>query len=344
MGGLKKNIFWIGLAVVVVGALGFWAVTVLAKQGATSRLAADYEQSLKQLEEYTSKDKKVLKTPADIKAMEQRTAALTDMESRIQELLAGKKDAAGKYVTTGMNLNTDPGRFNPKPDKTDVAKFRQWIDEKYKSLCNVGTMICRISSSREHGQSELADIKPENIETVIKQFLISQEIHRILSSVKVRVQSVETDTETRIDKIREDDRGVQFLDRIEFLTENEMQAKRMRSGSSGTTGMQGQQAAPQEPYQKQLFELEFVAHYSVVPEVIRRLTATREFFLVVTRMDIRRQSQLFGKDVRSSFGPKRAVALTGEERMLKNTRDNEAPVVVVLECQALEFDFKTEAK
>jgi hypothetical protein len=62
-------------------------------------------------------------------------------------------------------------------------------------------------------------------------------------------------------------------------------------------------------------------------------------------MDIRRQSQLFGKDIRTGFGgPKRSVALTGEERMLKNTRDNEAPVVVVLECQVLEFDFKTEAK
>jgi hypothetical protein len=297
------------------------------------------------LEEYTSKDKKVLKTPADIKAIEQRTAALTEMEARIQELLAGKKDASGKYVTTGMNLNTDPSRFTPRPDKTDVAKFRQWIDEKYKSLCNAGTMVCRITLPKEHGQSELADIKPENIETVIKQFLISQEVHRILSTVKVRVQSVETDSETRDEKIREDDRGVQFFDRIEFLAENEMQAKRIKGGGGGTAGMQNQQTASREPYQKQLFELEFVAHYSVVPEVIRRLIATREFYFVVTRMDIRRQSQLFGKDVRSNFGgPKRSVALTGEERMLKNTRDNEAPVVVVLECQALEFDFKTDAK
>ena len=344
MGGLKKNIFWIGLGVVVVGALGFWAVTVLAKQGSTSRLAADYEQSLKQLEEYTSKDKKTLRTPADIKAVEQRLTVLTDMEARIQELLAGKKDAAGKYVTTGVNLNTDPSRFTPRPDKTDVAKFRQWIDEKYKSQCNQGTMICRIPTPKEHGESELAEIKPENIETVIKQFLISQEIHRILATVKVRVQSVETDSETRDEKVREDDRGVQFLDRIEFLTENEMQAKRTRGNTGGTTGVQMQQTASQEPYQKQLFELEFVAHYSVVPEVIKKLIGTREFYMAVTRMDIRRQPQTFGRDVRSTFGPKRVVALTGEERMLKNTRDNEAPVVVILECQALEFEFKAEAK
>jgi hypothetical protein len=155
---------------------------------------------------------------------------------------------------------------------------------------------------------------------------------------------VETDTETRVDKIREDDRGVQFLDRIEFLTENEMQARRMRGGSGGTPGAQNQQTVSQEPYQKQLFELEFVAHYSVVPEVIRKLVATREFYMVVTRMDIRRQSQLFGKDTHAGFGSKRTVALTGEEKMLQNTRDNEAPVIVVLECQVLEFDFKTEAK
>jgi hypothetical protein len=346
---LKKNIFWIVLGVAVLGAAGFWAVAVLAKQGSVKQLRTEYESRVKDLEDAIRKAGNI-RTRADIDAIGSQRQMLLDTETRVRELLEGRRDPSGVYLSRGVNVNTDPSRFNPRPNLEDVARFRQWIDVKYVELCNMareaGT-VCRIRGQNQrealkaHGRTPLDDITAENINQVLEQFVISQEVHKILSSVKVKVQGIEKDEETQEDRIREDTRGVQFIDRIEFLTDTEIQ---VRKGAMGTQAAAATQAAAQEPYKKQTLKIEFVAHYSVVPEVIRRLIASREFFLVITCMDIYRHPQMFGRESAGGLPTPERTAAVGEALLLQNTRDNEAPVVVKLECEVLTFQFKEEGK
>jgi len=207
-------------------------------------------------------------------------------------------------------------------------------------------MTCRIENPKAHGRVPLDEIRPENVESILRQIVISREVHRILSTTKVSVQAIDVDKKTSDERIIQDLRGVQHLDRIEFMTAAEMLTRRARHPGAALGTTETRPAVP-EPFRKHLFELQFTAHYSVVPEVVRRLTASREFFLVIARMDVRRQPQAFGDRSRGGWTPGARTAtpaITGEERMLMNSRENEAPVIVVLECEVFEFDFDAVAE
>ncbi|HHN46291.1 MAG TPA: hypothetical protein ENN09_02515, partial [Planctomycetes bacterium] len=136
MESVKKNIFWIGIGVLVLASLGFWGAAVFAKQGQVTVKKNEYDARVASLEKYADKPEE-LKNRSDIDVLGNYIGGLQKMEKRITESLQGRKDTGsdGRPVYTGgMNIKTNVERFDEKPIVADVARFRQWADQMYGSL------------------------------------------------------------------------------------------------------------------------------------------------------------------------------------------------------------------
>ncbi|MBN1808181.1 MAG: hypothetical protein JW909_03870 [Planctomycetes bacterium] len=340
MEGLKKNIFWVLIAVVVVGAGIFWALGVYLKQDEVETEKGQYTRKLGELDNIAAKLDEKVKNQSDIDKAAEQLNSLQKMQQGIRERLEVSYDDRMNPVKVGMNPDIRPASFTPQPDLNDLTLFRRWIDDKYSMLmaeAKTNGMIVRNEGPKTLGQTALDDINQMNIHTVLKQYVILREIYAVLGSVKVNVAAVETDPDTRDERPVIQARGVQILERFEFLTADELKQRRLNRPGAMTMGVDEDPPAMAEPFEKHGFEIEFVAHYSAVPEILRRLIATSKFFLVVKRMDIRRQPQDFGSSRGGAYASRRRTQSSAEVMELRNTREWEAPTVVVLECQVYEF-------
>ena len=332
MGFLRKNTFWFFCALVVVGVVVFWGKWAREKANANTNLSDKLAKDLEELKGVADK-KGEIKTPAFIKAAE-------DYKEKLRAEAAGLADAC-----TGRQLNVEPDPAGVPPPLDNQVRFKEWLTARCKERCEEAGragMRCDRSDRVAHGDiPKDAPVEQKDIPLRHRQYHISREIHRILASKKVTVPCLKlskTGEDEEVEGTQE--RGVQELRRIEWMSEGEMRARRRGEGQAGP-GVSIPPPRFPRPYNAFLFELEFVAHFSLVPEVIRALEASENFFFIVRRADVGRMPDT-SKRTRyvSSWLRRRREGSRREE--FRNERYTEAPVRVILECEVLEFDFSKD--
>ena len=330
MGFLRKNIFWLFCALVVVGVFVFWAMWIREAAAANSKLDEKLERSLRHLKGI-AREKGEIRTDAFIKSAEDYKKKLKDKAEELEKMFQ-------EY-----QLRVEPIPNVEPPPIHDRTRFREWLTLRQDERCAVAAsagMRCERVDPVSHGDIPEGPIAEEEIPTRFRQYLISREIHRILAPMRVTIPCLKLSSAGEEEAEGTQERVVQELRRIEWMSEAEMRARRGGALRSTTTRRRRvrREKFP-KPYNSFLFELELVAHFSLVSKVIQALETSKNFFFVVRRADTGRMLE-----ETSSYesGARRGELEAGRHEDYKNQRYMEAPVRVVLECEVLEFDFSED--
>lgn len=346
MEALKKFAFWVLVGVVIIGAGAFWVLAVFLKQSDAQDLQSQYDGKKRTLQRWAGPSSSEVKTPRDIEALGGYLKALRSKRDGIKDEL----------LKSNIKITSD--QFMPPPPRTDLPRFHIWIEEQYKKreaeakALNEDIIIDK-NPDRPHlvGDFKSEFITQENMDLVLKRLVITRTVQHVLASVKAGVPVIRLNLDTDKEEVIEGIRRVEILKRMEFMSLAEADSRRTKLKTPGV-GEKWRTPPPfPEPFGRHVFELEFVAHYSLVPEVIRGLLDTRQMYLVITRLDTYRHPQVFEKEetVGMGAGSERetgaeASAFAAEQERLLNSRYHEAPVVVILECEVLEFDFPDDTE
>lgn len=326
---LKKNVFWLFCVVVVLGVVVFWGKWIREAANRNRKLSGELKGDLDSLRGIAGKTDEIV-TKKHIKAA----------EAYKKGLRAEAEELESEFAEHQLKLDPIPGV--DEPPVGDTTRFREWLTKRHKELCAGAAgadMRCDTSDPVRHGGIPEGPVAEKDIPKRLRQYRISREIHRMLAETKVTIPSLTLSKTGELDEVEAtQERGVQELRRIEWMTPGQMRISRTGKGG-GARGKRDAGPRFPEPFESYLFELEFVVHFSLVPKIIQKLEASKSFFLVVKRTDVGRMPD-------TSSGPGRGGPLVrggsrGASRReeYKNQRYMEAPVRVILECEVLEFDF-----
>ena len=332
MGFLRKNLFWFFCGLVVLAAVIFSAKWIKDAAAENNKLNARLKKNLERLKGI-AKAKDKIRPGSFVRAADQYKKKLQAQAEQLQK----------KFLS--RQLQVEPVSDVPEPPPLDDrTRFREWLTMRYKERCNKDSdlgMICERSDPVKHGDIPEGPIEKDDIPVRLRQYLISREIHRILSSTKVTIPCLKPDPTGREEELEgTQERGVQELKRIEWKTEAEMAAGR----TGVAVGGRGVTVEPDKfpkPYNSFLFELEFIAHFSLVPKMIQAFENSDSFFFVVRRVDVSKVPKT-GKS--AVYGPTFRRGGRGAERRreYKNQRYMEAPLRMIVECEVLEFEFSKD--
>lgn len=340
---IRKHIFWVATGVLLVGTGVFWALGVLARQGELRTVRQAYEEKQKALGRLADRKTADLVNSHDVEQLKLYLGELDKIQLSVRQELKA------------VNINIDAARFAKRPPTEDLTRFQSWLQEQYEQRCEQARLTgLEFACERDgehpelHGDFKLEALTLEKIPLVLKRFVISCIVHRILAEALVRVRALDMNVDTSEERETTAVRGVDALRRLEFFdTPLEAERKRGKGRATSSQPLAMPQPPIPEPFKRHVFQLEFVAHYSVVPQVLKALVESREMFLVLSCLDIYRYSERvtrrgtgFGGDTVASTGT--TTTLTARERRFMNQRYNEAPVVVFVECEVLEFEFPKE--
>ena len=318
---LKKNVFWLFCVVVVLGVLVFWGKWIREASNRNRDLSGKLKGNLDRLRGIAGKTDEI-RTKKHIKAAE---AYKEGLRSEAEEL---------ESEFTKHQLKLDPIPGIDEPPVGDTTRFREWLTKRHKELCAgaAGTdMRCDTSDPVRHGGIPEGPVAEQDIPKRLRQYRISRDIHRMLAETKVTIPSLTLSQRGELDEVdATQERGVQELRRIEWMTPGQMRIGRTGKGG-GAPGTKDARPRFPEPFESHLFELEFVA-----------LEASKNFFFVVKRVDVGRMP-----DTSSGRGLGRPPVRGGppgasRREEFNNQRYMEAPVRVILECEVLEFDFSRD--
>lgn len=343
---VKRYLFWIVIGVFLVGSVAFWVLGVLLKQGEVSAKETQFASIKGQVEQWAGPKLDTIRNANDVEAIKEYREKLQNTENKVEAEF------------TAVNINIESSRWPQQPPVNDLALFRRWIQQQYRerdqgvAQLNKEMTIARDPEDPARtGDYSLNDLSLENIPLALKRLVISSEIYRILASARAEVTTLERDVEgTGDERMTRSVRTVDQLNELRFFDTPEQaateRAKRAGRMARGTTAPEAPEGPFARPYQKHVFFLEFVAHYSLVPGIMKRILDSNQMFVTFSRMDIYRHPastpEMLTQE-RGRFGlsadNKSAYYLTKEQRRLLNSRYQEGPVVVLLECEVLEFDF-----
>jgi hypothetical protein len=338
---LKENLVWIVVGVIVLGALGFYTVSVIPvwEEAAQKRgeLSGKYTDLTKKAQKAGSDD--TLKTPAHVElAKEYRTALATQGE-------------ALKKSLTEKTFNT---KFTDAPSN-DLA-FDTWLGEKRTKLIEqasaAGLTILQDKTNKEVVEMLLLEPTNENASDVklrrayrLRHLAIFEEVVAALTKkhAKVDVAKFEPNVQNA-EPVERLEVGATVLEKFHVLLEKDwadrakaVHTEVLRRAELKGAAPAGSNLTSDLPYTLTGVELIFQAPLQAVPKIAQEIENTHRYTAILTRIDTQRTTTPFppANDQRlAKAGPVDGL----------NTHFREAPVRALLAFDILEFDKAKEAK
>ena len=359
MDQLKKNLFWIILGVVVLGALGAWFSYMpdldKAKSDALAR-APDLHKAVD-----ASKRPDGLKTPAHKKAVDTLVSKLDSEKKELIKTLEKWPDFSAK------NLNS---RYSDAPLATRNIEFDNWMEAQRKRLNKrlasatvappadfdtklfFGVNIDPALSNKPVDLNSKASIRHRDFQ--LRILSIVDDIVEALVSQKDNLQVTKFETDPAKPETTENIKiGPVALASFTFHGPDETTKADSKgydnalarsgwkppsvTGPNVPAGYQGQHL----PYYVTSVDVEFVSHISAVPPILRKLENGEKYFAVLTKADCERAAAPYPGALTEPKTQQDFAKAAPNPSI--NTHFNEAPVKAFATLEFYEFD-KTKAE
>ncbi len=351
---LKKNLFWIILGVVVLGAVGAWfnfRPDVEEEKKKALAKAADLQKAAS-----ASKQNDGLKTPAHAKAAADFVATLSKDKKDLIESIQKSPDFSQK------SLNT---RYAAAPSAAKNIEFDNWMELQRKRL-NDKLATAKIVPPADFDARLFAGV---HIDPSLSQLPVDLNSKgstrhrdyqlRLLAIVDEIVEALIPRTGTLpISKFETDPAKQESTEsvqagalRLESFTfrgpketadldkkafDKAMANTGWKQPASLTQGKPQEFDGPALPVSITSVDVEFVGHISSVPPILRRLEANDKYFAVLTKADCERASLPFPGVLTEA---KNATDFTKAAfNPLINTHYGEAPMKAFATLEFYEFD------
>ena len=339
MDQLKKNLFWIILAVVVLGGVGLWYSQMPDVDTARSNALSTAD--------LVSKAANSSNTPGAIKNATYVSAAA----SYLKELDAQKGALFKKWDAKQIDVKFAdvPGKDKPSIEFDNyISKLRESFAAKLKAA---GVQAPANFDALTFAGSGVDDRSAEitrHRDYRLRYMAVLEEVVEALSAKpgSVNISTYETNPEVA-EGVKTETAGPIALLKFTFHLPEETAklsalnydkalafANRKREGAMRDNAFKG----PDAPLDVSSIDLEFLSHISAVPPVLRKLESSSRYFGVISKADFERSAPAFPntKDVRDTKDPLyKAVYIP-----TLNTHFGEGPVRVLVSMDILEFNKK----
>ncbi len=339
---LKRNVFWLVLAAVLLLAGGFYLLKVAPLRGEVKNLQVKFETHEKNLAGLVDKKGKVVGVPSEMQ--------IKAAKKYRKDLQAEEASVKGKLLERQFDLSK--ADFDPSPPPaTDPVAFREWVEARYRERDEAarknGLLLPKEDSNPfyrgDYNTTVIFASNDEEQQIVLKRFYITREVLDALSKVEVKVTElvpVKDDLPNSPEKAKSITRGIERLLSFEFVKAESMARTRNVGAGAGMRGPGSMPEAPKlargRPYKEHLFVVKVTGHFSALPLAVQALDQIDDFVLVVKRVDVSPVAPIEQNKRRGGKGITTAVE---KDSSRDNTRSKEAVVSVVLECAVLEYDF-----
>jgi len=321
---VKRNIFWIALAVILL-------VTGLAYLVMVKPVSAEARGLDEQFKKFEEDFTKWAEKPEDNVFSRNTINKIAGYKSSLDaEIKAVEEELAAKQFDLAK------AGFRPAPPENPV-ELREWLKARYAARDAAAAkwglqILCEKPAGRGDYPVETTPIGDDERTIALKRYYITREVYKALGKCSVAEKGRERDPD---DQEKERDvsaeRRVDGLKKLVFRTPKDMASARgvVRTGygSVGNTLPDEPEKVKGKYYKEHLFELEVLCHFSLVQQVVRELDGIEDFMLVVKRADV-----VHTPPPRSGTIPAKGA------EAFNNSRKREAPVTLVLECAVLELD------
>ncbi|MCW8133803.1 MAG: hypothetical protein KIS92_25880 [Planctomycetota bacterium] len=283
MDAVKRYVFWIVLAVVLVIAAGGYLLVVPSLGEQADGLRANNETKRAKVAQL-AKDHKSIQNNAYVVAANNYQRQLEAEKNQILDSLKDKKLVLGE-------------RFKKAPSDIQI-QFDQWLkDTRQEILDKAAKNNLRLPADFATQQMfEGRKTEDENDRLFrIERLALIDELVRILSETKgdVSQTSFEPDL-TKPDSTERALQGVMSLDKIEILGEKDYAARTSayarKAWDLGKAASLYKDPSGPSPVKTAGLELRFTAPFSVVAPVLQALENTNVFYGVIRKIDTQRAS------------------------------------------------------
>lgn len=339
MDQLKKNLFWIILAVVVLGGVGLWysqmpdvdtarssanSTADLVSKAANSsnnagaiKNASYVSAAASYLKELDAQKAALLKKwePqhidvkfADVPGKDKASIEFDNYISKLRETFVAKLKAAGVQAPANFDLLT----FSDSGMDDRSAEIKRHRDYRLRYMAVLEEVVDALCAKLGSVNLSTFETNPETAETA------KTEAAGPLALLKFAFHLAEENAKLTAANY---DKALAF-------------ANRKKEGGTHDNGFKG----PEAPLDVSSIDVEFLSHISAVPSVIRKLESSSRYFGVITKADFERAAPVFPntKDARDTKDP---LYKAGYIPTL-NTHYGEGPVRVLVSMDILEFDKK----
>ena len=354
MDQLKKNLFWIILAVVVLGALAAWFSLVPDVDEAK----ADALKKAKDLKTAADLSKKPdgLKTPLHKKAADDYVKKLEYEKKALVETISQWPDFSNKRLNA---------RYTDAPPATKAVDFDNWMDAQRKRLskkladASVAFSQTEFDKHLFFGINTDTELSKKSVDLNSKasvrhhdyQLRILAIMEDVVDSLAPRTGTVaiskfETDT-AKPEPVDTAPAGALTFVNFSFHSPNETamsdekgyENALIKSGYSKPTNARPGESAFNGallPVAVTSVDVEFISPISSVPTIIRRLEGSEKYLAVVSKVDCERVSAVFPGPL-SDTAVQRDYAKAAFNPMI-NTHFGEGPVKAFVTLEFYEFD------
>ncbi len=318
------KLFWIGNVVVLVAAVALWGVGTLGARD-------EAEGRRKKVDSQQMEIERVYKTRGHMPNKLFIKAAQVE-----KQLLRDEKETI-KVVMHSRDLNVLDKEFDWSPSKPpplggSLADIRQWLEKEYdkkNSLLADAEIIFPAGTDEAEMRGEIEnwekDLSAETIESSLRELVVMVELAKALASASVEVKYVVWNKDTKKDEIKVEPHGVDQMKQVWFGQQKRRRRRREEA-----------EVQKDKPHVEHSFTVVLIAHYNVLPDVMRRVESSKKVLFVTRSVRVKPAQQITEGRL---YGAPGAVV-----PHLRNKDAHEAPVEAEISFGFFEFPVAREAR
>lgn len=333
MEALKKYIFWVITAVVILIAIGAWSLTVPGIKAETQNFRNSSTSQLGVLSKASKKPDEI-KTSSHVKAAQAFGKHLDTQKDALLELWTGRGlEMAGAFPEA------------PPADAGNDIEFERWLVGVRKLILNEAAQK-GLALPKDFAEKHLyqgSDTKTaKERERRPPRLAIVREIVKALGSVRVQVPTYEFQADAKVaEKMVPKLVGPMSLERLQIRSAADREMVHRRGIEMAYVNGGGSYSVSDDrykiPYKGIRVSLQFKAPMQAVTPALQRLESSDRYFAIIQKVDCARTIHSFPRQVELSkiapVGPPNGGKGTG-----LNTHYEEAPVKVLVVMDLLEFN------
>lgn len=286
MDQVKKYLFWIVIAAVLVIAGGAYMLIVPGIQEQAANLHKSNEQNRSKVHELAKNPKQIMNSTY-VSAAEGYAKHLGAEKTQIIDLLKDKK------------LVLDD-KFKKAPEDIQI-QFDQWLKDTRQGILDMaakgGLRLPADFASKHMFEGKKTEDAADR-EARINRLALIHELVRILSSTKADGTRTGFDPEmSKAESVEHPQVGAESLDLLDILADKDFAARvntaARKAWDLGKAGAVYHDDTGAKPYKSTGIEMRFTAPFSAIPAILQALEGSGVYYGVVCKIDTQRTASAY---------------------------------------------------